>query len=311
MVWFCKSRILDSARDMSLRYRGIVNLLKKPEQGFLLDLYPNAVAAYSLRKLNSSYNGNCIQVRRSSDNATQDINFHNNEVNVSQIQSFVGSNSAYVTIWYDQSGNGRDLLQTNNTNQPRIMLNGNIDVQNGKPTIFFNGSNNYFNRTQTLSNLLLSSNTTISVCNAVNGSSRKFILETTTSLISPTQGVYNPGMEYDAGNPPRIRYYSGQRNLLTNLSTSITFALNNRRLIIGTKNGSSYMRIFVNGVQRASVNNPRTATTNINGWNVGTYRFADDRWFGGNMQELILYNSYIDTDRSGIENNINNFYSIY
>ena len=36
--------------------------------GFLLDSYPNATAAYSLRKLRRAYTGDSIEVRRSSDN---------------------------------------------------------------------------------------------------------------------------------------------------------------------------------------------------------------------------------------------------
>ena len=41
----------------------------------LLDSYPGASVAYSLRKLSSTYAGSAIRVRRSSDNAEQDINF--------------------------------------------------------------------------------------------------------------------------------------------------------------------------------------------------------------------------------------------
>ena len=37
----------------------------------LLDLYPSAAAAYSLRKLRNGYTGSAIQVRRESDDATQ------------------------------------------------------------------------------------------------------------------------------------------------------------------------------------------------------------------------------------------------
>ena len=39
----------------------------------LLDLYPSAAAAYSVRKLSNGYSGSAIRVRRSSDNTEQDI----------------------------------------------------------------------------------------------------------------------------------------------------------------------------------------------------------------------------------------------
>ncbi len=41
----------------------------------LLDTYTGASVAYSLRQLRTAYTGAAIRVRRSSDNAEQDINF--------------------------------------------------------------------------------------------------------------------------------------------------------------------------------------------------------------------------------------------
>jgi len=41
----------------------------------LLDTYPDAAAAYSLRKLRADYSGSAVRVRRSSDNTEQDIGF--------------------------------------------------------------------------------------------------------------------------------------------------------------------------------------------------------------------------------------------
>ena len=75
----------------------------------LLDTYP-ATAAYSLRKLRTSYSGSCIRVRRSSDNAEQDIGFVGNDLDTASLLSFVGANNGFVTTWYDQSGNSRDAV---------------------------------------------------------------------------------------------------------------------------------------------------------------------------------------------------------
>jgi len=41
----------------------------------ILDEYPGAAAAYSLRLLNTDYTGDAIVVRRASDNTTQNIGF--------------------------------------------------------------------------------------------------------------------------------------------------------------------------------------------------------------------------------------------
>lgn len=61
-------------------------------EGFILDIYPSASVAYSLRKLNSAYNGDPIRIRRSGDDAETDIGFVNNVVDESSIVSFVGEN---------------------------------------------------------------------------------------------------------------------------------------------------------------------------------------------------------------------------
>jgi hypothetical protein len=62
-------------------------------QPLLLDLYPNAAVAYSLRKLRNSYSGSPIKVRRSFDNTDQDIGFDSNgELDINSLNSFFGNN---------------------------------------------------------------------------------------------------------------------------------------------------------------------------------------------------------------------------
>lgn len=105
-------------------------------------------AAYSVRKLSSSYNGNAIKVRRSSDNTTQDIGFTSGgDLDVSTLLAFAGSGNAFVNTWYDQSGNVQNLTQANSANQPRIVSSGSMDLENSKPFIRFFGliGNSLFN----------------------------------------------------------------------------------------------------------------------------------------------------------------------
>lgn len=59
----------------------------------LLDIYPMASVAYSLRKLRTAYTGSAIRVRRSSDNTEQDFGFDNSgDLDVNSIENFVGWN---------------------------------------------------------------------------------------------------------------------------------------------------------------------------------------------------------------------------
>jgi hypothetical protein len=50
-----------------------------------------------------------------------------------------GAQSAYITKWYDQSGNTRDASQAATGSQPRIMNAGIIDRQNNMPAVYFQG----------------------------------------------------------------------------------------------------------------------------------------------------------------------------
>lgn len=97
---------------------------------------------YSLRKCLSSYNGSAIRVRRSSDNAEQDIGFTTSgDLNVSALTSFVTTGSAYIVTLYDQTGTA-NLAQSATAQQPMIVSAGTVltDPANGKPRIRFDGT---------------------------------------------------------------------------------------------------------------------------------------------------------------------------
>jgi hypothetical protein len=92
----------------------------------LLDDYPNAAAAYSLRLLRTAYTGDAIRVRRASDNTEQDIGFVSNELDTSALTTFCSGTNGFVKTWYDQSGNGNDATQTTSANQPQIVSSGSV-----------------------------------------------------------------------------------------------------------------------------------------------------------------------------------------
>ena len=92
--------------------------------GLLAD-YPGASAAYSLRNLIDTTT-NVVRVRRSSDNTEQD--FTATEITDGTLTTFTGANDGFVTTWYDQSGNGTDVLQSSASLKPRLVLNGVIEL---------------------------------------------------------------------------------------------------------------------------------------------------------------------------------------
>ena len=83
------------------------------------DYGSGAAAAYSLRYVSASYTGDVIQVRRSSDDTTQD--FNPTEITDGTLATFCGAGDGFVTTWYDQSGNSNDATQSTASAQPQIV----------------------------------------------------------------------------------------------------------------------------------------------------------------------------------------------
>lgn len=103
----------------------------------ILDSFGNASSAFSLRRVSTTYNGNIIRVRRSSDNSEQEFGFVNNVLDTASLLAFCGSGTGYVTKWFDQSGNNYHLSENVGSFQPRIVIDGVLATVNGKVSIKF------------------------------------------------------------------------------------------------------------------------------------------------------------------------------
>lgn len=259
----------------------------------LLDTYSGAAAAYSLRLLSSTYTGDAIRVRRADNNTEQDIGFVNNELDTSTLQTFCSGTDGFIKTWYDQSGNGYDASQTTAANQPQIVSSGSTITENGKPTVQFavdNNLNNYFNLY----------NTDI----AVSQPFTTFIAATRTSsldrqvLISELTFAYNTFWR-PVTNVSNQRWMQAGTNLITgnisnghklfyNLfnSTNSEFSENSGTVITGNSGSNNVADLLIGGLD-------------------GEYNWI------GNIQEIILYSSDQSSNRTGIQTNINDFYSIY
>ena len=118
--------------------------------------FGGAAAAYSLRDI-GAMNGRVVKVRRDTgggagDNDEED--FSANQIASGAVESFVGAgNDGFVAKWYDQSGNGNDVVQGTNGSQPKIVENGSILKEGDNPTIKFDGSDDFLQiGSQVLSN---------------------------------------------------------------------------------------------------------------------------------------------------------------
>jgi hypothetical protein len=257
---------------------------------YLLDTYGGAAAAYSLRKLSSTYSGNAIRVRRSSDNAETNIGFDGSgNLDQAALTMFIGANNGFVTTWYDQSGNSKDATQATAINQPRIVNAGSIDLVNTKPAILGDGSND------TLINSTLSLTNPSSIFTVVDkvGTSGSFGLFYLISL-SGAFNVLSGGYDFYQNGP----------------SFSASYSNNNQSLLVA--------KTATTGTNWELYGNNTTVTNS--GQNIGTSIGNTVSLFDRDgvsarcnmyMQEFIVWNSDQMTNRAGIQTNINTFYSIY
>ena len=139
--------------------------------GPLLDSFPGAQAAYSLRKMSSAYTGSCLTVRRSSDNATRNIGFYRYTVDTQAILDFVGSGNGFVTTWFDQSGNGVNIAQGTAASQFNIVTSGSLHFE-GNDVVMNAATDRFFLRGTSTVSL---SNWTIYVKSKMSGLYGKYV----------------------------------------------------------------------------------------------------------------------------------------
>jgi len=120
-------------------------ILRPLARPLLLDAVPGAAAAYSLRQLSNAYTGPVVTVRRSSDDAEAD--FKASEIDDGTLAAFCGAGDGLVKTWHDQSGNGRDASQGTAANQPKIVDSGSVVLEEGKPAIRPDGTNDFLTNT--------------------------------------------------------------------------------------------------------------------------------------------------------------------
>jgi hypothetical protein len=273
---------------------GILTAASTSSFSYLLNDYPGAAAAYSFRKLRSSYTGNSIRVQRSNDNAESDIGFVNNVLDTTALLTFVGVNNGRISKWYDQSGNGNDASNNIFLAQPIIVNAGVLVTQNGLPSSFYN-------------NYVLDYLTQISSTANIS----TFIIGKADSMSTggPMIGHSSPG-----GSGPNMGQYFGQYNVQNFTGANMTYNLTaansaNTNFII---NNLYYNGTFL--AYRNNTNIPITTTVSFgastnNFWNIG--RYGNGFWTVGYISEVIIYKLDQLSNRTGINANINSFYTIF
>jgi hypothetical protein len=263
----------------------------------LLDTYSGASSGYSLRLLRTAYTGSAIRVRRSDDNAEQDIGFRNNELDTSALETFSLGSDCFVVTWYDQSGNGNNATQSTASNQAKIVSSGTTITEGGKPAVQFDGSNDYFtvsDFTSILSKNNSHSSFSVHKANKVDG----------TIMASATGSTDRYCLQYDTSNDAMaVMYYTGS------FIRSATRNVNGDYNLFSEFWNTTELTSFLNSTESTDVEATTTNTTQTT--TIGILNNGSQSAYGGIMQEIIVYPSNQSSNRSGIETDINDFYSIF
>ncbi|MFN9378709.1 MAG: hypothetical protein ACK6BQ_01855, partial [Bacteroidota bacterium] len=270
-----------------------------------------ASVAFSLRQLSTSYTGPLVRIKIGSTNVFYDVypdastkkfslsskisasvSTYNAAVSAESLNALStiisGATDATVAIWYDQSGNGVNVLSS--SPNAKIIASGSINTINGQPTINFTGTNSYLTSSTTV-NYSAQTHATVNAV-AQNVASTNYIsgiLSTGDNggwglCYDPTPTSTNKGYWVDASGG-----YGAFSNELTTEPKIVTGT-------IGTIASGTSSFIYINGTQKGT----RVAQSIANGTTdriyVGSRGNFSGRQFIGNISETIMFPKTLSAD---------------
>jgi len=277
----------------------MVRTTTAPSSDLLLDTYTGAAAAYSVRKLDKDYTGYAIRVREDSGDTEADIGFDSNgDLDTAAIATHCGSANGYVVTWYDQSGNSNNATQSTAGSQPQIYNGTAVITENGKPALNF--TSDYLD-TNDISISAGGTFSTFHVEKKNSASSIGFFMGKNTSAGSPM-----PPLHFSNGN-----LYMDTIHSETTSENKFKFGAlsgNNQNLITGLmKNNDATSQAFVNGSELTFT----SSGTHLYGNAFNRVGGRSTIQCDSKVQEFVLYLSEQADNRSGIESDINTYFSIY
>ena len=266
----------------------------------ILDEYSGAAAAYSVRRLSSSYTDGLIRVRRSSDDTEQDIGFDSNgDLDSTALLAFVGTggtDNGFVTTWYDQSGNGNDATNATESEQPLIVDGGSVAQFDGINAVEFNGTSHELAASLSLSTTAFSSFSVAGTDGAAGTNAQAIFGSNATAFYS------------------QIRSY----DLETRISTSPILTLDddignnpNQMQLFASINGTSAGNQYIDGTIGNQSPLDTSSSGGISETSVYIGSVNGQRYLGGGISEIIIFDSDQSSNRTGMETNINDHFDIY
>ncbi len=254
----------------------------------------DAAAAYSVRQL-SDKAVIAMRIRRDSDDEETNIGWDSNgDLDTTAISDFCQTANGYVTRWWDQSTNGNHADQATDASQPQIYNGTAVITENGKPAMTVADTNDVLLMSATGSgSLSLFAAGYFSMDNA-------WVFQADKNLDSP-DGI---ALTLDSTSSGTVSFYRGDYTSQNLTAVSAGQHLASNIFISGT--GSTL------GLDGATASQD-TTTLGTTAWNVSGESNIFTQFSSGTIraQEFVLYYADQSSNRTGIETNINTYFSIY
>ncbi|PSO43881.1 MAG: hypothetical protein BRC23_02615 [Parcubacteria group bacterium SW_4_49_11] len=277
----------------------------------LLDEKPFATLAYSTRLLREGHVTETRQsgttaagsylVRVRQDNANNDtadvlpdgngeLSANSNVQNTTNssdgqtLDTWVGSNNAYVTTWYDQSTENNQATQTTQSSQPQIVSNGSLIQSAGSVTPDFDGSDDYVDTGVT--DNLQTGNFSVSAWMYLSD-----ISATESRIVADDNNNDNGwALSYgDGGQEGVLRFFMRG---MDNISLDTGNAVNEKTWhhVVGVFDNANNNRfIYIDGNVEASLTNDSGSPDTDSGTMLVGAKPKAGQYFPGNIEDVTMY----------------------
>jgi hypothetical protein len=295
--------IVYNGADSSLNLNSVFQYSGNPGTGYI-----NGTLTVGSRYLGDLRTGGNIAefIIQNSDNPTNRFSIESNMNNY--YTAF--SSDAFVTTWYDQSGNSNHIAQSSATAQPTIITGSSLVQINNIPALFFDNIND---------NLVISASNSSSLAMDYHSSvlvhkvGNVWVTGSTTSYYSPyerRQDISAPTnyAAFGHANDRKVAYWNGSVQVVSNS----VMQLNTQYLwnLVGdtTASGSIYIN---NSLALSSATSIGTKTLPGNPiFQVGNWTSLNE-YVEKYIQELVIWPSIQTPNLSRVNTNVNSYYKIY
>ena len=214
-----------------------------------------------------------------------------------QIAGAAPTFNGFVTTWYDQSGNGRDVAQATAANQPQIVSSGVVSLFNSAPALALNGTSTSLATSAAATWL----NGTAYTLNAVSKA-------TATGSNKALVGNVGSGLDQNLYFGP----FGSTQWILSQFSDDGLFTVTqttNPLIATALRITGAGSQLFFNGTSQGTSATPANA---LSGSGVLTIFTTNGQYnFSGTSPEVVIFASTLSTtDRQSLERNQEAYYGI-